>query len=147
MWELDLKENWALKNWCFLTVVLEKHLESLLDWKEIKPVSPTGNQSWILIALKRLIAEAETPILWPPDVKNRLIGKDPGAGKDWRQEEKETTENETVNGVTSSMNVSLSKLWSWWTGSLACCSPWGYKGLYMTERLNWTDYHFLVHLG
>ena len=82
MWELDYKKSWAPKNWCFWTVVLEKTLESPLDWKEIQPVHPKGDQSWIFIG--RTDAEAETPILWPPDVKNRTIGKDPNAGKDWR---------------------------------------------------------------
>ena len=86
MWELDHKESWAPKNWCFWTVVLEKTLESPLDSKEIQPVHPKGNQSWIFIG--RTDAEAETSIFWPPDVKNWLIGKDPEAGKDWRQEEK-----------------------------------------------------------
>ena len=90
MWELDYKESWALKNWCFWTVVLEKTLESPLDCKEIQPVHPKGNQSWIFI--RRTDVEAETPILWPPDTKNRLTGKDTDAGKDWRQEEKGTTE-------------------------------------------------------
>ena len=94
MWELDYKESWVLKNWCFWTVVLEKTLESPLDCKEIQPVHPTGNQSWIFIG--RTDAEAETPILWPPDAKNRLIGKDPVAGKDWRWEEKGMTEDEMV---------------------------------------------------
>ena len=94
MWELDHKEGWELKNWCFWIVVLEKILESLLDSKEIKPVNPKGNQSRIFI--ERTDAEAETPILWPPDVKNRLIGKDPDAGKDWRQEGKGVTEDEMV---------------------------------------------------
>ena len=94
MWELDYKESWALKNWCFLTMVLEKTLESLLDCKEIKPVNPKGNQSWIFFG--RTDTEAEAPILWPPDVKNWLIGKDSDPGKDWRQEEKGTTENEMV---------------------------------------------------
>jgi len=83
MWELDYKESWTLKNWCFWTVVLEKTLESPLACKEIQPVQPKGNQSWIFIG--RTDAEAEAPILWPPDVKNWLIGKDPDAGKDWRQ--------------------------------------------------------------
>ena len=93
-WELDHKESWAPKNWCFWTVVLEKTPESPLDCKEIQPVHPKGAQSWVFIG--RIDAEAETPILWPPDVKNRLIGKDPDAGKDWGQEEKGTTEDETV---------------------------------------------------
>ena len=85
---------WALKNWCFWTVMLEKTLESPLDSKEIQPVHPRGNQSWILI--ERTDAETETPILWPPDAKNCFIGKDPDAGKDWRQEEKGTTEDEMI---------------------------------------------------
>ena len=94
MWELDYKESWALKNRCFWTVVLEKTLESPLDCKEIQPVHPKGNQSWIFIG--RIDAKAEAPILWPHDVKNWLIWKDPDAGKDWRQEEKGTTEDEMV---------------------------------------------------
>ena len=94
MWELDYKESWALKNWYFLTVVLEKTLESLLDRKEIQLVNPKGNQSWIFIG--RTDTEAETPILWPPDVKNWLIRKDPDAGKDWRREEKWMPEDEMV---------------------------------------------------
>ena len=94
MWELEYKENWAVKNWCFWTVVLEKTFESPLDCKEIQPANPKGNQSWIFIG--RTDAEAETPILWPPDVKNWLIWKDLDAGKDWRQEEKGRTEDEMV---------------------------------------------------
>ena len=94
MLELDYKESWAPKNWCFGIVVLDKILDSPLDSKKIKPVNPKGNQSWIFIGWTH--AEAETPILWPPDVKNWLIGKDPDAGKDWRQEKKGTTEEEMV---------------------------------------------------
>ena len=94
IWDLAYKENWMLKNWFFWTVVLKKTLENLLDYKEIQPVHPKGNQSWIFIG--RTDAEAETPILWPPAVKNWLIGKDPDAGKDWRQEEKGMTEDEMV---------------------------------------------------
>ena len=94
MWELDYKENWALKNWCFWPVVLVKTLESPLDCKEIQPVPPKGDQSWVFIG--RTDVEAETPILWPHDVKSWLIWKDPDAGKDWRQEEKGTTEDEMV---------------------------------------------------
>ena len=94
MWELDYQESWAPKNWCFWTVMLEKTLESPLDCKEIQPVHPKGNQSWIFIG--RTDVEAETPVLWPPDVNNWLIGKDPDAGKDWRQEEKGMTEDEMV---------------------------------------------------
>ena len=94
LWELDRKESWALKNWCFWTVVLQKTLESPLDCKEIHPVHLKENQSWVFIG--RTDAEAEAPILWPPDAKNWLIGKDPDAGQDWRQEEKGTTEDEMV---------------------------------------------------
>ena len=92
MGELDHKEGWVLKNWCFLTVVLEKNLESPLNCKEIKPVNPEGNQSWIFIGR----TDAEAPILWPPDMKSWLIGKDPDAGKDWGQEEKGMTEDEVL---------------------------------------------------
>ena len=94
MWELDYKESWVPKNGCFWTVVLEKTLESPLEFKEIQPVHPKGNWSWIFIG--RTDAEAETPILWPPDMKNLLIWKDPDAGKDWRWEEKAMTEDEMV---------------------------------------------------
>ena len=92
MWELDYKESWAPKNWCFWTIVLEKTLKSLLDCKEIQQVHSKGNQSWIFLG--RIDAEGETPIHWPPDAKNWLIGKDPDAGKDWRREEKRMTEDE-----------------------------------------------------
>ena len=94
MWELDHKESWAPKNWCFWTVVLEKTLESPLDCKEIQPVHPKGSQSWIFIG--RTDAEAETPVVWPPAVRNWLIWKDPDAGKDWRWEEKGPREDEMV---------------------------------------------------
>ena len=94
MWELDYKESWAPRNWCFWTVGLEKTLESSLDSTEIQPVYPKGDQSWVFIG--RTDVEAETPILWPPDGKSWLIWKDPDAGKDWRQEEKGTTEDEMV---------------------------------------------------
>ena len=94
MWELDYKESWVPKSWCFWTVVLEKTLESPLDCKEIQPVHPKGNQSWVFIG--RTDVEAETPILWPPDAKSWLTGKDPDAGKDWRWEKKRMTEDEMV---------------------------------------------------
>ena len=106
MWQLDRKEGWAPKNWCF-QIVLEKTLESPLDCKEIQPVHPKGNQSWIFIG--RTDADAEALILWPPDVKNWLIGKDPDAGKDWRWQEKGMTED-VVDCITDSMDMSLSKL-------------------------------------
>ena len=104
MWELDYKEFWALKNECFWTVVWEKTLETPLDSKEIKPVNPKGNQPWIFI--ERSDAEAESPIVWPPDVKKWLIGKDPDAGKNWRQEEKRMTRR--WNGWMASLTQ-----WTW----------------------------------
>ena len=107
MWELDYKESWALKNWCFWTVVLEKTLESPLECKEIKPVNPKGNQSWIFIG--RTDAEVEALVLSPPDEKNWLFGKDPDAGKDWRQE-KGATEDEMGGWHLELMDMSLSKL-------------------------------------
>ena len=139
MWELDYKESWAPKNCCFWTVVLEKTLKSPLECKEIKPVNPQGNQSWILIGKND--AEAEAPILWSPDAKNWLIWKDPNAGKDWRQEEKEITEVEMVewhhwfNGHEFEQAPEVGD----GQGSLACCSPWGLKELDTTEQLNWNE--------
>ena len=106
MWELDYKESWALKNWCFWTVVLEKTLQSPLDSKEIQPVSPKGNQSWIFIG--RADAEAEATVLWQSDVKSWLIGKDPDAGKDWGQEEKGMTEDDMWDDWMASLTQ--------WTG-------------------------------
>ena len=147
MWELNHKESWAPKTWCFWTVVLEKTLESPLDCKEIKPISPKGNQSWIFIV--RTDAEAEALILWPPDAKNWLIGKDPDAGKGWRQEEKWKTENEMVgwrhqldgHELEQAPGVGNGK------GSLACCSPWGRKELDMTEWLHWSEVTFTLDLS
>ena len=107
MWELDHKESWVLKNWCFWTVVFEKTLESPLDCKGSQPVHHKGNQSWIFIG--RTDAEAEAPILWSPDVKNWLIWKDPDAGKDWRQEEKGMAEDEMVGWHYQLINMSLSR--------------------------------------
>ena len=108
MWVLDYTESWALKNWCFWTVVLEKTLESPLDCKEIQPVHSKGDQSWVFVG--KTDAEAETPILWLPDAKSWRIGKDPDAGKDWRQEEKGMTEDKMVGWVWA-----RSESW-WWTG-------------------------------
>ena len=106
MWELDCEESWAPKNWYFWTVVLEKTLESPLDCKEIQPVHPKGDQSWVFIG--SAVVEAETTILWPPDAKSWLIGKDPDAGRDWGQEEKGM---KWLHGITDSMAMSLGKLW------------------------------------
>ena len=139
MWELDHKDSWAPKNWCFWTVVLEKTLESSLDCKEIQPVHPKGDQSWVFI--RRTDAEAETPVLWPPHGKIWLIGKDPDAGRDWEQKEKGTAEDEMAG-------------WHHWCdrhefgwtpgvgngqGGLVCCDSWGRKESDTTERLNWTE--------
>ena len=118
VWELDYKQSWALKNGCFWTVVLEETLESLLDCKEIQLVHPKGNQSWLFIG--RTDVETETPILWPPDAKNRPIWKDSDVGKDWRQKKKWTTEDEMVDGITDSMDMSLSKLQEMVKGREAC---------------------------
>ena len=138
-WELDHKESWALKNWCFWTVVLETALESSLDCQEVKPVNPRGNQSWIFIG--RTDTKAETPTIWPSDAKNWLIWKNPDAGKDWRQEEKGMTENEMVG-------------WHHWLhghefeqapavgdgqGSLECCTPRCHSESVMIGQLNWTE--------
>ena len=136
MWELDYKESWVLKNRRFWTVVLEKTLESPFDCKEIKPVHPKGDQSWMFNG--RTDVEAETPILWPPDGKSWLIWKDPDAGKDWRQEEKGMTEDEMIgwnhplNGHEFEQALEDDK----GQGSLVCCSPWGHKELDTTEWLN-----------
>ena len=144
MWELDYKESWVPKNSCFWTVVLEKSLESPLDCKEIKPVNPKGNQAWIFIG--RTDAEAETPILWPPDVKNWLTGKDPDAGKVGRQEKEETIEDETVgwHHRLDGYELELAQACSQpgvgcGQGRLICCHPWGHKKLDMTEQMNWTE--------
>ena len=138
-WTKRKKESWAPKNQCIWTVVLEKALESPLDCKEIQPVHPKWNQSWIFIG--RTDAETETPILWQPDAKNWLTGNDSDAGKDWRQEEKGMTEDEIVgwhhqligHEFEQTLRVSDGQ------GNLACCSPWGHKESDMAEWLNWTE--------
>ena len=139
MWELDYKESWVPKNWCSWTVVLEKTLESPLDCKEIQPVHPKGDQSWIFTG--RTNAEAEAPRLWPPHAKNQLIGKDPDAGKCWRREEKGTTGVEMVWWHHRHNGHELEQAPGVGDGqrSLVCCSPWGHKELDMTEWLNWTE--------
>ena len=139
MWELDGEESWVPKNWCFWTVVLEKTLESPLDCKEIQPVHPKGDQSWVFIG--RTDAEAETLILWPPHAKSCLIGKDPNAGKDWGQEETGMTEDEMVgwhhwlygHGFGWTLGIGDGQ------GGLACCDSWGHKESDTTERLNWIE--------
>ena len=108
MWELDCEESWVPKNWYFWTVVLEKTLESALDCKEMQPVHSEGDQPWDFFGEND--AKAETPVLWPPHAKCWLIGKDSDAGRDWGQEEKGTTEDEMPDGITDSMDVSLSEL-------------------------------------
>ena len=139
MWELDHKEGWVLKNWCFWSMVLEKTLQSPLDCKEIQQVNPKGNQSWMFTG--RTDAEAEAPVLWPPDAKIWLIGKDADAEKYWKQEEKGTLEDEMVgwhhwfNGheFEQALGVNDGK------GSLTCCGPWRHKELDITEWPNWAE--------
>ena len=140
LWELDYKESWVLQNRCFCTVVLEKTLESSLDSREILPVNPKGNQSWIFI--ESIGVEAGTPILWPPDAKNWLIWKDPDAGEDWSQDEKRMRENEMfgwhhrLNGhqFEQALGVGVGQ------GGLVCCSPWGYKE---SDTIEWlTELHW-----
>ena len=144
MWELDNKESWVLKNWCFCTVVLEKTLESPLDCKEIQPAHSKEDQSWVFIG--RTNVEAETPIFWPPDAKSWLILKDPDAGKDWRQEEKGTTEGEMVgwhhwlNGHEFEWTLGV----VYGQGGLVCCSPWDCKESGTSEQLNWLSIQWVL---
>ena len=141
MWELDYKESWAPKSWCFCIVVLEKTLESPLDCKEFQPAHPKGNQAWIFIGMTD--AEAGTSILWPPDVKNWLICKDPDAGKDWRWEEKGMTEDEIVGWHhwldRHELRVS-SRNW-WWTGKPGVLQSMGSQKVRQdwVTGLNWTE--------
>ena len=137
MWELGHKEGWAPKNWGFWTVVFKKTLESPLDCKEIKPDDPEGNQPWIIIG--RTDAEAETPILWPLDAKSWLTGKDPDAGKIECRRRRGQQRMRWLDGITDSMDMSLSKLREIMKDrEVVCCSPWGHKELDMTEWLNKT---------
>ena len=140
MWELDYKESWVLKNWCFWTEVLEKTLESPLDWKEIQPVHPKGDQSWVFI--RRTGVEDETPVIWPPDTKSWLIWKEPDAGKDLGQEEKGMTEDEMV-GWHHRLNGWVwvdSGSW-WWTGKPSRLWFMGLQrvGHDWATELNWTE--------
>ena len=152
MWELDCEESWAPKNWCFWTMVLEKTLESPLYCKEIQPIHPKRDQSWVFTG--RTDAEAETPILWPPHTKSWLVGKDPDAGRDWGQEEKGMTENEMagwhhqLDGHEFEQTLGVGD----GQGGLVCCNSWGHKESDMTEQLNWTELnwnsrgkHFMMH--
>ena len=144
MWELDCEESWAPKNWCFWTMVLEKTLGSPLDCKEIQPVRSKGDQPWVLCG--RNDANAESPVLWPPHAKSWLILKDCGAGRDWGQEEKRTTEDEMAG-----WHHRLDGREFEWTpgvgdgqGGLECCNSWGRKESDTTEWLNWTDLEFSI---
>ena len=144
MWELDCEEGWALKNWCFWTVVLEKTPESPLDCKEIQSVHSEGDQPWDFFG--RNDAKAEAPVLWPPHAKSWLIGKDSDAGRDWGQEEKRMTEDEMAG-----WHHWLDGRESEWTpgvgdgqGGLACCDSWGRKESDMTERLKWTELNIFL---
>ena len=146
MWELDCKESWVPRNWCFWSVVLEKTLEIPLDCKEIQPVHSEGDQPWDFFG--GTDAKAETPVLWPPDAKSWLIGKDPDAGKDWGQEEKGTTEDEMVgwhhrlNGHDFEQTLGVGD----GQRSLACCSPWGHEESDTTERLNRTELRYTLYI-
>ena len=137
MWELDYNKSWALRNLCFWTVVLEKTLEGALDCKQIQPVHPKGNQSWMYIG--RTDVEAETPIVWPPDMKSWLIGKDPDAWRDWGQEEKGTTEDEMVGSITDSIDMGLGELWKLVLDRQAWCAAIHGVARSRTRLSDWTE--------
>ena len=136
MWELDCKESWAANNWCFWTVVLEKTLESPLDCKDIQPVHPKGDQSWVFFG--RTDVEVETPILWPPDAKSWLIWKDPDAGKDWGRSRRRQQRMRWLDGITDSTDMGLVRLQQLVMDREAWRS-WGCKESDTTEWLNWTE--------
>ena len=143
MWGLSYKESWVLKNWCFWTVVLEKTLESPLDCKEIQPVQPKGNQSWMFTELNWTDAEAETPILWLPDAKNWLIWKDPDAGKDWRQEDKGMTGwDGWMESPTQQTWVWINSRSWWWTGRPGVLQSKGSQ-IVRLDWVNWTKLKIL----
>ena len=139
MWELDYKESWALKNWCFWTMVLEKTLESPLDCKEIQPVHSKENQSWIFIG--RTDVEAEAPIFWPPHVKNWLTGKDPERSKAGGEGDDRGWDGWMASPTQWTWVWVNSRSWRW-TGRLVCCSPWGRRESDMTE-FDWTERNWI----